>query len=238
MRKHLAILGAALLLQPAFSNAEPKDDLIASLEQLSTQGNAEATYHLGMAYHTGSGVSADRVKALAMFREAAEAGDPLASYKLGCYYDGQGGALVEDDLDLALNYKLVAAEAGYALAQQDVAGLYARRGQMDEAVGWLERAVEQGWPQALATYASIHNGADGIEPDPVKTSAYFRLFIQRQGENSNQAQWLREFESGMSEGDKKRADDIVRSYTPAPTQITLDALSGQSAAMKLVEREL
>ena len=44
------MLAASLLLQPACSNAEPKDDLIASLEQLSMQGNAEATYHLGMAY--------------------------------------------------------------------------------------------------------------------------------------------------------------------------------------------
>ncbi|WP_428027847.1 tetratricopeptide repeat protein [Altererythrobacter sp.] len=237
MHKHLAILGAFFLLQPECSNAQPKDDLIAALEQLSTEGNAEATYHLGMAYHTGSGTSVDRVKALAMFREAAEAGNPLASYKLGCYYDGQGGGLVEDDLALALEYKLVAAEAGYALAQQDVAALFAQSGQMDKAVAWLERAVGQGWPQALATYASIHNGAEGIAPDPVKTDAYFRLFLQRQGGNSKQVEWLREFELGMSENEKSRADDIVKRYRPAPTQITLDALSGQGAAMELIERE-
>lgn len=237
MHKYLAILGASLLLQPACSNGQPNDDLTAALDQLSKEGSAEATYHLGMAYHTGSGVSVDRVKALAMFREAAEAGNPLASYKLGCYYDGQGYGLVEDDLALALKYKLVAAEAGYALAQQDVAGLYARSHQMDKAVAWLERAAGQGWPQALATYASIYNGAEGIAPDPAKTNAYFRLFLQQQGGNSDQAEWLREFERGMSEDEKSRADEIVKNYRPAPTHITLYALSGQDAAMEMVERE-
>ena len=237
MRKYWAILGASLFLQPACTNAQPKDDLIVALDRLSTDGNAEATYHLGMAYHTGSGVSVDRTKALAMFREAAQAGNALASYKLGCYYDGQGGGLVKDDFALALEHKLVAAEAGYALAQQDVAALYAQMGDMDKAVSWLERAVKQGWPQALATYASIHNGAEGIAPDAVKTDAYFRLYLQRQEASPKQMEWLREFERGMSGEEKNLADEIVKNYRPAPTPITLIALSGQDAAMELVERQ-
>lgn len=237
MHKHLSILAALLLSLPACGNAQPQDELIATLERLLAEGNSEAAYHLGMAYHTGSGVNEDRSTALAMFRRAAEAGSPLGSYKLGCYYDGQGGGLVKDNAALALKHKLVAAKAGYALAQQDVAALYARRGDMDEAVAWLERAVKQGWPQALATYASIHNGAEGITPDPVKTFAYFQLFLETQEASPEQVKWLREFAEGMSESEKQSADRIINDYQPSPTQITLTALSGQSAAIELVERK-
>src|SRR3954470_9664532 len=103
---------AMLLILSACGNAQPKANLITSLERLAASNNAEAIYHLGMAYHTGTGVPKDHVKALAAFRRAASLGDVLASYKLGCYYDGQGGELVEANPDLALRYKLIAAQAG------------------------------------------------------------------------------------------------------------------------------
>lgn len=189
-----------------------------------------------MAYHTGSGVKRDARKALALFREAAASGSPLASYKLGCYYDGQGGELVDDDLALALEHKLIAAEAGYALAQQDVAAIYARTGDMEEAVQWLEQAAKQGWAQSLASYASIHNGAEGVTRDPVKTAAYFRLYLTRREASPEQLEWLREFEEGMSADQKQRADHLVRNYAARPTQITLTALSGERAAIMLVNK--
>ena len=96
-------------------------------------------------------------KALKAFRRAASLGDVLASYKLGCFYAGQEGDLVENNPDLALRYKLVAAEAGYALAQQNVAAHYTARDNIPVALSWLEKAAGQGWPDALATYASVHN---------------------------------------------------------------------------------
>lgn len=236
MRTFSSALAAILFLLPACSNAEPQGELITALEQLAGRGNADATYHLAMAYHTGSGVERDPVKALAMFRKAAELGSELASYKLGCYYDGQGAGLVADDAALALKYKLVAAKAGYALAQQDVASFYARSGKMTEAVTWLEKAAAQGWPEALAAYASIHNGAAGISPDRAKTDAYFRLFLERESASPAQLEWLQEFEKKMDTGEKQRADEIVRNYRPEPKLITLTALSGQNAAIELVQR--
>ncbi len=209
--------------------------LIPALERLAEADNAEAIYYLGMAYQTGTGVPEDHAKALDAFRRAAALGDPLASYKLGCYYDGQGAGLVEPDAKLALQYKLVAATAGYALAQQDVGVLYARSGDVSNGLGWLERSAAQGWSGGLMTLASVYNGAAGVKADAAKTAAYFRLFMARSEPGEKQTKWLKEFEARLSPDDRKRAEEIVAAYRAAPTPLTLKALSGERAAHALVQ---
>lgn len=227
------LLASVLFAAPACG----QDGLIPSLERLAASDNAEAIYHIGMAYQTGTGVVADPAKALDAFRRAAALGDPLAAYKLGCYYDGQGAGLVEDDPVEALKHKLIAAEAGYALAQQDVAGLFVREGNHEAALAWFEKAAAQGWPGALMAMASVHNDAEGFRPDAAKTAAYYHIFLERTDGDREQRDWLAEFESGMTVEDRTRAAAIVRDYRPVPTAITLKALSGQRAAEALVVRE-
>ena len=236
MRTAFLGLSLALAALPSCGNAQSQGALISDLKLLASQENAEAIYHLGMAFHTGSGVKKDREKALEYFRKATDLGDPLAAYKLGCYYDGQGYGLVDDDLDLALQHKMVAAEAGYALAQQDVASLLARRGDFESAVVWLERAVDQGWTDAIATYASIHNGAKGVTKDPVKVAAYFRIFISRTDGSANQRRWLKEFEQGLTDEELQATKLIVQSFEPTPSGLTLKALAGQRSAELLVTK--
>lgn len=235
MRRLMAAVAVlAVSPVPACAQAD-QSGLIASLQRLADQGNAEALYHLGMAYHTGSGVTEDHSKALAAFRKAAALGDPLAAYKLGCYFDGQGEGLVEPDRVQALKYKLVAAEAGYALAQQDVGALYARNGDTKTALSWLERSAAQGWSGGLMSLASVYNGAPGIIPDHAKTVAYFRLFLARDDASDEQRAWLENFEGKLSAEDRRRAEEIVSKYSAAPTVLTVKALSGQRAAQALVD---
>lgn len=228
------IAGAILALASGGASAQ-NSALIPRLERLADAGNAEAIYHLGMAYHIGAGVPKDHAKALEAFQKAAALGDPLGSYKLGCYYDGQGEGLVARDQALALKYKLAAANAGYALAQQDVGALYARSGNLVAGRSWVEKSAAQGWPQALMIMSSIYNGSAGVERDAAKMDAYFRLFIARSKPSEQQTKWLADFEQQLSAEDKKRADEIVAGYRPAPTGLTLSALSGQRAAEALVE---
>ena len=227
------VTAAVLITAPGYGNTQ-EAKLIPSLERLAETGNAEAIYHLGMAYQTGSGVPEDHAKALTAFRKAAALGDPLASYKLGCYYDGDRSGLVAEDAAQALKYKLIAAKAGYALAQQDVGALYARRGDVPTGLAWLEKSAAQGWSGGLMALASVYNGADGITPDAAKTAAYFRLFLARSAPNSKQTDWLRNFEKRLTSDERRQAEQILRSYHPAPTQLTLKALSGQRAAQALV----
>jgi len=101
---------------PGAGCAQERSTIVPALTRMAEAGNAEAAYHLGMAYQTGGGVAVEPEKALAAFRLAAERGDPLGAYKLGCFYAGQGGDVLAPDLALALRYKMIAAEAGYALA--------------------------------------------------------------------------------------------------------------------------
>jgi TPR repeat protein len=209
--------------------------LIPALERLADAGNAEAIYHLGMAYQTGSGVTEDHARALAAFRKAQALGDPLASYKLGCYFAGQGAGLVNEDLALALKYKLVAAEAGYSLAQFDVGLLHGRSGDPAAARQWIERSAAQGFTQGLMILSVMYNGAPGIDRDAAKTAAYFRLALARLQPNDKQTAWLADFESRLSPDDRSRADEIVRNYQPAPTPLTRKALAGQGAAQALVD---
>ena len=225
------VLAAAML--SACGSVSARDRQIDQLENLAKQGNPKAQYHLGMMYLTGTSVEQYQERAVEYFRASAELGDPLASYKLGCFYDGQY-ELFEVDYDLALQHKLIAAEAGYALAQQDVAGLFYRRDDVERALEWLERAVAQGTAGALSTYASIHNGALGVAKDPVKTAAYFRLFLDRVDASDKQRDWLRDFEARLTEAERSQAADIVKSFDPAPSPITLEALSGADAAKALI----
>lgn len=226
--------GLAIAALAVSGSACAQGDQFRALEKLAEKKNPRAIYHLGMMYLTGSSVERDGKRALRYFREAAELGDPLASYKMGCFYDGQYD-LVEPDLYLALKYNLVAAEAGYALAQQDVAGLFYRKQDFSNAVAWLERAVAQGTPDALATYASIHNGAPGIARDAAKTDAYFRLYLQTAEGTAKQREWLKDFEAKLTPAERVRSAEIVRAFKARPTPLTLEALSGARAAEALIK---
>ena len=227
---------AALVAASACAGARAPDPLVRQLEQLAERGNGEAQYYLGMAYWVGEGVAKDNAKAVAYFRQAATSGDPLGAYKLGCLYDGQNGVLARDPAK-ALQYKLIAANAGYALAQQDVAALYAERNDFGSALQWLKKAAAQGTSDALVSYASVHNGAPGITPDPVVTAAYFRLYLNRVEGDEKQRAWLTAFEQKLTPQQRDQARKMVAMYRPAPTALTIKALSGVRAAKKLVDRK-
>lgn len=216
------------------AQSKPDPALITKLQRLAAKDNAEAIYHLGMAYLGGLGVPQDKAKALEAFRKATDLGDPLAAYQLGNFYDGQGDGLVGEDKDLALKYKLVGAEAGYAQAQQDVALLYAARGDYLVAVDWLKKASDQGLREAIRAYSAVHNGAEGVEPDPAIAAAYFRLYLRLADDAAAEQAALAEFEKKLSLRDKERADKIVTDFKPEPTALTLRALAGQRAARTLV----
>lgn len=233
----IALLVAALATlsfnPPVLAANSANPERLTVLLALAKQENPKALYHLGMMYLTGSSVDKDQRRAVGYFRDASRLGDALASYKLGCFYDGQY-QLLPIDLDLAMQHKLVAAEAGYALAQQDVAALHARRDEYEKALVWLEKAAAQGTPGALAMYASFYNVAPGIERNPVKTAAYFRLFLKRVGGSDAQQAWLEKFEAQLTLEQRLAAEAVVQSFRPNPTPLTQEALSGMAAADRLI----
>ena len=219
----------ALLAIPVPLTAQ--DPLFVRLQELAASNNAQAIYHMGMAYHLGAGVTKDQGKAFAAFKKASELGDPLAAYKLGCFYAGQGEGIVAPDAEKAFAFKSVAAKAGYALAQLDIAGSYAAKGDLKESIHWVEQAAAQGWPDALYTLAALHNGYNGVAPDHVKAATYFRLYMRAGHESPPE---LAKLEATLSEDEKAKAARGAATYVPTPTALTRKGLSGQRAAEELV----
>ena len=238
MKRFAPGLAALALCTAPAAAAAP--DLRPALEALSAKGNGEAAYHLGMIHHLGlNGTPKDARKAFELFQLAAERGDPLGAYKLGCYYDGQGEGIVESDPDLALRYKLVAAEAGYALAQHDVARLYIARKEISETLRWLEAAARQGHAESLAALSAAYMGqvpSTPIEPDAVKGYGYMLLFIRTLPSEASlpaETDLRRQYPGGISDEDADAALAMVSGWTFAPTPLTLKARNGQQAAQRL-----
>jgi hypothetical protein len=146
---------------------------------LAKQGNSKAQYHVGMMLNNSiGGASKNPKEAFTWFQLAAEQGDALAQYKVGCYYAGQFAGVVEFDLDKALKYKLKAAQAGYDLAQSDVAGLYTKKEEWEQAIGWSKKAAEQGYTSAFLQTMMLATNPKNTQTDYSLAWAYGTLFVK------------------------------------------------------------
>ena len=234
MRKLLAIALLALV-NGAWASSE-REALFAKLSMMAKQGNPEAEYHVGMMLNNGIGVMRNPSQAFSWFEKAARGGQALASYKEGCYYAGQCPGVVPIDEEKALEYKLIAAKAGYSLAQHDVAGLYARQGHYEEAVRWWAAAATQGEPISMHNLATAYKDGIGISKDGVKAYAYFKLSqLTAKGYLSEEAKAsLDQVGKTLSPAELQGAELFVAQWKPAPTAWTLKARSGLTAAMELV----
>ena len=196
---------------------------------LANKGDAEAQYHVGMMYNNGIGTQKDIKKAFEWFQKSAAANDPLGAYKLGCYYDGQGAGVVATDLDEALKFKLVAAKAGYSLAQHDVAILYDRQGNAEEALKWWKMAGDQGFSSALFSLSRSYSAGKGTPRDLSLSYAYFKLSRVAPKKNVD------EMASRLSKPELENAEKLVSAWKPQPTALTLKAQRGITAAEEHVK---
>lgn len=227
-----------LVLAIALPSFGANESLFRDLEKLARHGDAEAQYHLGMFYNNGIGTGQNTKLAYEWFQKSAAGNDPLGNYKLGCYYSGQGRGVVEDDHEKALHYKLVAAKAGYALAQQDVAAIYYQSGKLNEAVYWLKQAGDQGMLSALHALYSLYYKGDKIEKDFY--SAYLYLGYAIKSANAPPPAVIKQAEEDLTNkltpALKKKADEMVAGWNPKPTLLTLKAMSGLKVAEDYANR--
>jgi uncharacterized protein len=164
------IFFAALAIFAVEACAAPNDvELFRKLSVKAEAGSAPAQYNLGMLYNNGIGTTKDPRRAFEWFEKSATAGDPLASYKVGCYYDGQFPGVVPVDLEKALQSKLVSARAGYSRAQHDVGAAYFLKKDYGEAVKWWSAAAEQGEPYSLVALAEAYRTGNGVPVNPERS---------------------------------------------------------------------
>jgi TPR repeat protein len=226
--KLVALAFSCLLLFSMPANADDADTFNAMVA-LANKGNAEAQYHVGMMHNNGIGTRQDPKQAFEWFQKATASSDPLGAYKLGCYYAGQFAGVVTPDSNEALKYKLIAAKAGYALAQHDVANYYDRQGNPEEALKWWKMAGDQGYPGALFSLSRAHSAGKGTPRDMSMSYAYFKLSNVAPKKNVD------EFASMLSKPELEKAEKLVSEWSAQPTALTLKAKRGVGAADELLK---
>ena len=233
--RQFSILAAAVGACLTSSAEAQSSSLVDKLVKVAEAGDPEASYHLGMLYNNGIGVPKDPKRAYRYFKAAADAGDPLGAYKVGCYHAGQFGDVVPLDETQALKMKLKAAEAGYKLGQLDVGIIYARQEDHVRALRWFEAAAKQGDPQALYNLSVYYKDGLGTASSRAKTYAFFRLaHLAGRGSVSPGAQkQLDELKATMSSSERAEAERIAASWITGPTPLTQQAVAGQERAERL-----
>jgi TPR repeat protein len=227
--KLVALVFSCLLIFSMPAKASEADTFVAMVA-LANKGDAEAQYHVGMMHNNGIGTQRDIKQAFEWFKKAAASNDPLGAYKLGCYYDGQGADVVASDANEALKYKLVAAKAGYALAQHDVALLYDRQENPEEAVKWWKMAADQGYPKALYNLSGAYFQGKGVPKDLALAYAYYKL------SNLVPKDKVKGMATILSKEELERAEKLVAEWKPQPTALTLKAKRGVEAAEELLKK--
>ncbi|HEY0413821.1 MAG TPA: tetratricopeptide repeat protein [Allosphingosinicella sp.] len=235
MRRIVIALGLALAAAAVPACAQ-SPHLAEKLAKLAGSGNAEAQYHLGMLYNNGLGVEKDPRRAFALFQKAAAGGDSLGHYKVGCYYDGEFEGVVPPDPAEALRHKLFAAEAGYSLAQLDVAIHYYVANDYAAAFRWFEAAARQEEPQALYNLSVMYKAGLGTAASLPRAWAFFRLaHLASRGRIDPGAQAsLDEMWAKLSASERVEAEKVPIGFFTGRTAFTEQALHGLDRAEALV----
>ena len=236
----MKFIGLALSCFMFFSLTACADDAATfeAMLALANKGDAEAQYHVGMMYNNGIGTAQDTRQAFQWFEKSASANDPLGAYKLGCYYGGQGAGVVAANADEALKHKLIAANAGYSLAQHDVAVTYARQGNFEEAVKWLKLASAQGYDSSLYGLSSSYHEGKGVKQDLSLAFAYLKLSMmvsQNELTESNKA-ILDEMIGRMTQAQVDEAQKLVAEWKPQPSALTIKAMGGIAEAEAYLQK--
>lgn len=225
--KFIGLIFSCLLMSSMPANANDAD-LFKAMVVLANKGNAEAQYHVGMMHNNGIGTQKDPRQAFEWFQKATASSDPLGAYKLGCYYAGQFPGVVKSDPSEALKYKLISAKAGYALAQHDVAILYDKQGNSEEALKWWKTAGNQGLPDALFSLSRVYSAGKGVPRDLSLSYAYFKLSNVAPPKNVNEMAGM------LSKPELEKAETLVAKWKPQPTALTIKAKRGVTAAEDLL----
>lgn len=225
-------------------NATQAASLLTQTLALANQNNAKAQYHLGMLLNNGmGGANKDPAQAFIWFQKAASNGDLLAHYKVGCYYAGQFAAEtnIAVDPELAMKFKLIAANGGYALAQHDVALMYMKQKDRKQSAYWSKRAADQGELVAILFYASFVSNPLFEQYDPSTAWVYGKIASnirqlelqsgQSQTANNLQADknlqvFLDKLDANFTPEQREIAQAKVQEWKAQPSAISLEANRG------------
>jgi TPR repeat protein len=192
-----------------------------------------------MFYNNGIGTEKNPALAFQWFKRAAQGGDPLASYKVGCYYADQFPGVVPPDEEKALNAKLVAARAGYSLAQSDVVLHYAKqkntRKNMAELLTWGTALAEQGDLQSYVELAYVYQRGETVKRDSAKAYEYLQIAVRHLPESRAKVlqPQLDNLRKELSDSAAETAEKAAAEWVAKPTELTIRAQLLMQEARKI-----
>ena len=114
----------------------------------------------------------DKVRACQLFEKAADQGHTRAAHNAGyCYQLGLGG---KKDSEKAIHFYTMAAEAGEARSQHNLAMVFGELGNAEKAYFWLRVAESYGYKQdsSLIETAKAHLPASQVEREDKEILAW------------------------------------------------------------------
>ncbi|TYC50454.1 hypothetical protein FMN50_23590 [Rhodobacterales bacterium] len=188
-------------------------------EQAYQMGHVRSGQVLGRMYYLGAGIDRDREKAVALYRKAAERGDPYALHSLGlAEINGIGTA---QDEKAGMEKLLKSVEAGHTFSFNAVGGFYlngehvaedvdrgvyyySRSAERNDIYGFLNmgtlyrdgKGVPQDYDAALEWFRKAHDGGH-----PAAGTAIGLLYYNGQGVEKSEAEATKWFRESALRGD-------------------------------------
>jgi len=160
--------------------SDPKQ-LAPWLQSRADNGDAVATYRLGVLYALGEGVTQDYERAATLFKTAAEDGVTEAEYNIAVMY-AEGLGVERDPAQAVLWYRKAAAQGSSSAAFN--LGVAASNGvgvkqNMAEAAQWFRKAGEAGVVNAQFNLGLLYERGEGLAASPVEAYAWYSAAASR-----------------------------------------------------------
>ena len=151
---------------------------------------------LGILYEAGQIVPKDLVRAMVLYRAAAESGDAVAQYSVGiCTLLGKGTTV---DVESGISWLEKAAAQGLSRAFLPLANRLAELEREDEARPWFARAAEAGSPATMLHVGRWYRDGVGGPVDRAEAARWFMTaFVKHK--SAEGIQEMHELVGAMSE---------------------------------------
>jgi len=175
-------------------------------------GNVTAEAIIGLKYLD----SGDAGDALPWLKKAAEAGQPVAQFRLGTMYER--GLGVNASAALAVKWYLAAAGQGNRKAMHNLAMAYAKGSagptNMDEAARWFTKAAQLGLPDSQFNLAVLYERGDGVPQSLIDSYKWYSI-AAAQGDADSEAR-RSVLRIQLSDRDRATAERAAQSFQPQP----------------------
>lgn len=179
--KHLVsllIIACSILMSGAMTPDARRS--FKALESRAASGDPKAMFNLARTLEVGyDSIAVDTVRALSLYRAAANANYPAAQNYLGfLLFEGK---YVNADKDSALFYIRAAADAGDLTAAHNVAYLSISNNLPSASADliYLKRAADAGLPQSMTMLANLYVEGDLLPKDSLKAIDLYEKSIEK-----------------------------------------------------------